>query len=498
MASGETPQSTFLKVKSNESNRTDSASRGKSPGSSQPEWSRSSEPSGYTDSLGSGHQGKRPRRSTSSSSLSRPGTPQRRLQFYSSTGSETEYTGSGVFSMSAAFPPCVVTNRRAAVKETQLVNESDGLRLQLEWAWGLERNSLQLDSEDNKLQLRADWKYLFDEEEWMLIPASADISRLIKATEELEDEMKQYEKLLGLSETTSASQDLINDPLETVKESLSVVPEHPGKVVGGTWTKPTWLDIKRMNIEDLFRSQSQFEYHFLPMLTMKEPICRSITADSDEHKEFTFPFEELGTLQSRVKPQFVAYDTGMKLLRMPSRDIQNIVKKVFPQNQLYPNVNTLESLQRIYSAWTRWQVPSDFIKPQIHDADKNECQAAIRLFPSVCGDQASLDSSNGSSIEQDWDEAAWRRGMARWVKNSAEAADREGGWESNLVNDDQLGNYRKHRTRIVPSEEYWRLLRRKYPGLPGMKKHKMIDTSLFTSTDWAMYEGACYLLRKCQ
>ncbi|KAL4062091.1 hypothetical protein V8B97DRAFT_1982306 [Scleroderma yunnanense] len=226
---------------------------------------------------------------------------------------------------------CLLTGRKVAIETSHTLARATYHVTQLEWAWGMKKGTLYINTRYN-LFLRADWHTLFDKDMWMLIPAADDLDQLDLATARLEEEMRKYRR--------KVLQGATSDP-----QGESMPP-----------AKPSFQDVKRREFGNLF-NKKEYEYHFVPMPNMEEPICRYSGPNLDKHNEFKFPYNTLGTLKSHIKPHFMAYNAGMKLR---SQNSLTVASQIFPQHQVYPDRSTLVTVQLLYFKWTAIVVPEDF------------------------------------------------------------------------------------------------------------------------------------------
>ncbi|KAL4065692.1 hypothetical protein V8B97DRAFT_1121596 [Scleroderma yunnanense] len=229
----------------------------------------------------------------------------------------------------------LLTGRKAAIETSHTLARATHDVTQLEWAWGMKKGTFYIHTRYSLLFLRADWHTLFDKNMWMLIPNKNDLKVLENATARLEKETEQY--TMALEEATSGLQGESNPS-----------------------AKPSFEDVKRPEFGNLF-NKNEYEYHFVPMPNMEEAICRYGGPNFDKHKEFKFPYHTLGTLKSHIKPHFVVYNAGKKLMFQGTKAFQN---QIFPQNQVYPDRSTLITVQFLYLKWIAIVVPEDFVDHQ--------------------------------------------------------------------------------------------------------------------------------------
>ncbi|KAG6370803.1 hypothetical protein JVT61DRAFT_11011 [Boletus reticuloceps] len=201
---------------------------------------------------------------------------------------------------------CLITNRPKPVELCHLVpRATDHETLtKMEYVWEEGYQQLNVDSKHNLLHLRADWHYLFNTSEWVLVPEA-----------------------------------------EIVKELSKIYLEE----------KCTTRDLAKLFVKKSYR------YYVLPSPTLNEPICRFPDVNEDNHKTLFPPFANLGVLESHIHPQFVIFNTGQKLRDLSVDDYIDMISFL---EQMVPHEgdasDMLNDTVRLYSAWTKANIPADY------------------------------------------------------------------------------------------------------------------------------------------
>ncbi|KAF8120301.1 hypothetical protein EV363DRAFT_1373016 [Boletus edulis] len=405
-------------------------------------------------------------------------TPESRKKSGSSTGSKQKKSARAADPNSGQ---CLLTNRPEAVETCHLVagaTTSDDV-MQFEYAWGWRHGHFHLDTRHNLFFLRADWHHLFDQGSWTLIP---DLSVL--------------EKL------------------------------HQVTVAGAP------KDRSQINLNKTFRRR-HFKYHLLPMPELKAPICRFENPNNPrEHSTHHYPFTTLGPLVSHVKPQYVVVNTARKLGKTPLSQLpqlQSLLQQVSSHRKKDTAVARLQLILDLYERWTTLAIPDDFTRPAggngSGDADhppSNQASSAASDADQSDDDRESNDSgelstpskskqeqqhhddvestSSTQSLEDaimednDWnpsEETVWLEEICDWAENCRHAATSRGGWESGVLNDDQVATYAREPPHSAPLPESWHEWQPRWDRCEGQRPP--FNTAKFSSNDWAVYEEHTYL-----
>ncbi|KAF8434133.1 hypothetical protein L210DRAFT_2670700 [Boletus edulis BED1] len=201
---------------------------------------------------------------------------------------------------------CLITNRPKPVELCHLVSRATDHETltKLEYVWEEGYQQLNVNSKRNLLHLRADWHYLFDTSEWMLVPEAEIVKELSKIY--LEEEC-------------------------------------------------TTRDLAKLFVKKSYR------YYFLPTPRLEEPICRFPDVNQSQHQTHFPPFANLGLLESHTHPQFVIFNTGQKLRNLSAGDSFPMVSFL---HQMVPRkgdaANMLNDILRLYIAWTEANIPADY------------------------------------------------------------------------------------------------------------------------------------------
>ncbi|KAF9233454.1 hypothetical protein BU15DRAFT_80114 [Melanogaster broomeanus] len=315
---------------------------------------------------------------------------------------------------------------------------------------GLRYNSLNLDSRFNTFFLRSDWHTLFDRGLWLLIP-------------QLED-------------------------LETLRNRT---------------TKKNLKDRHNVNIDRAWGEETMFEYHVLCMLDLKEPIHRFDGPEKDAgYTVHSLPFPNLGPLTSHVRPHFVVANTAPKLGRAGTNFAQFAqLVETLVQVSLETRESALKKfglITQLYSEWAQLGIPTGFTGSGDGNRPDDASQPPSERAPSADGEGDVPDIQSQSSDTQDsvvyddeWgssEEAAWIEEIRDWAERCREATSSEGGWEPDAFNDDKMAAYAKEPSRPAPPPESWHKWRPRWEPRIG-NQPQFFNTAMFSSNDWAIYEG---------
>ena len=280
-----------------------------------------------------------------------------------------------------------------------------------------------------------------------------------------------------------------------------------------------------MGLVQIYRTQT-FEYFLCP-INRTPDICRY---DNGHHKTLKFPHENIGLLKSHVKPHFVVCNSAKKLPKEGEEAYTNLatwwreILSEFRTEKPYDHIKMIEHLGRSWS----WPAPGEFATHPRKDekkepgadesrrktrsmssfsrdnpddgGDDDESESASpasggehgRQVPLMCTDSSS--NSDDSIILDDTysDDTLWVEEIAKWASKGAEDAKTDGGWETMVVNDEQVLQYDKEPVRDPPPVGAWHGWR---PSWKGKRKRPSVDTSVFSSNDWAAYRRNVYLTR---
>ena len=267
-----------------------------------------------------------------------------------------------------------------------------------------------------------------------------------------------------------------------------------------------------------------FEYFLCPIKQTPD-ICRY---DNGSHKTLPFPHAKIGLLRSHVKPHFVVCNSAKKLPGEGKEAYRNLVTWLQEILSRYPTEKPYDHIRRIRILYNTWLLPppdefaerprkdekkepgadgsrrttrsmSGFSRDNPDDrGDGNESESASpasggergRQVPLMCTDSSS--NSDDSIILDDIysDDTLWVEEIAKWASKGAEDAKTDGGWETMVVNDEQVLQYDKEPVRDPPPVGTWHGWR---PSWKGKRKRPSVDTSVFSSNDWAAYQRNVYL-----
>ncbi|KIJ23681.1 hypothetical protein M422DRAFT_39494 [Sphaerobolus stellatus SS14] len=399
---------------------------------------------------------------------------------------------------------CLLSLQSAPVQACRLVpRRLRGSKLKsLEWWWGLPYNTLNVDTRYNivfracflftyhiSLQtlraVRPDLHILLDSDYWMLVPDPATIDMIY---------------------------DLMLEQLKKRRQRRLIYPT------------------------------TVFTYRLVPLLPMKEVTITRITPTAlnpqdplpqfDDHR---YPFANLGPLLSHARPHFALYNAGAKIPPLYSPNIVDI----FRQCMQIPTTNAagsyISKIKGLYRLWTS-NAPPDFRRarngPGLGGGAASSAGSGAGSGPSNPGrmtrSSTSFDAAsshgnaipfnsqanpggrqvaalhdintpglgahtmdeNHDAIESDneddlaHDIAASKKFVSAWWEQTAEAVAFNGGWDTDLCNDHQLGSYVEEHSRS-PGEEWHPTWMRR--GLPDYHKPPP-DTTKFSSNDWSLMD----------
>ncbi|KAG8220319.1 hypothetical protein J3R82DRAFT_3523 [Butyriboletus roseoflavus] len=402
-------------------------------------------------------------------------TPESRKKTGSSTGSKQKQ------SARAADPNkgrCLLTNLAEAVQTCHLVAGATTSKaiMQFEYAWGRRRGSLHLDTRHNLFFLRADWHRLFDRGCWMLIPDLSVLQKLYRVT----------------------------------------VDEAP-------------KDRSQINLNKTF-TRRRFKYHLLPIPGLEGPICQFKNPNNlREHSTHYYPFATLGPLVSHIKPQYVVVNAAQKLSHILLSQLPqlHLLLQQVSHTEKSAAAATIQLILDLYYHWTSLAIPDDYatgdngLGDEDHpssnqapsaasdeeqsDGDKETDDSGESLTPSKSKQErqyhddaestSSVPSLEDTVLENDdcnpSEETAWVEEICDWADNCHHAAASKGGWESGVLNDDQVAAYAREPPHSVPLPESWHRWQPRWDRCEG--QCPPFNTKKFSSNDWAIYEEHTYL-----
>ena len=332
--------------------------------------------------------------------------------------------------------------------------------------------------------VRPDWHRLFDSNAWMLVPRR---STLVK---------------------------LMTHRLET----------HKRIKVNSVCIHNLYFQQRFHGLVQIYRTQT-FEYFLCPIKRTPD-ICRY---HDGHHKTFPFPHERIGLLRSHVKPHFVVCNSAKKLPEENEayRTLVTLWREFLSGSSTEKPYDHIEMIKFLGEAWSspapgefathprkdekkepgadgsrrKTRSMSSFSRDNPDDGgDDDESDSASpasggehgRQVPLMCTDSSS--NSDDSIILDDTcsDDTLWVEEIAKWASKGAEDAKTDGGWETMVVNDEQVLQYDKEPVRDPPPVGAWHGWR---PSWKGKRKRPSVDTSVFSSNDWAAYRRNVYLTR---
>ncbi|KIJ59998.1 hypothetical protein HYDPIDRAFT_190299 [Hydnomerulius pinastri MD-312] len=327
--------------------------------------------------------------------------------------------------------------------------------------------------------VRTNWHHLFNKGSWMLIPELSVLEKLRQAT-------------------------------------IDEAPE----------------DRSKINLNKTF-TRRHFKYHVLPMPGLKGPICRfEDPYNPKDHSTHHYPFATLGPLISHIKPQYVVVNAAQKLGQIPLAQLsklQLLLQQVSSHRKRDAAAARLQLILDLYEHWTTLVIPDDFARPpggngsgdadhppseqgssaaseaDQSDDDRESNDSGELSTPSKSKQErqyhddvesiSSVQSLEDTIIEDDdWnpsEETAWMEEICGWAENCCNATSSKGGWESGVLNDDQVAAYAKESPRSAPLPESWDKWRPRWERREG--QCPPFNTEKFSSNDWAVYEEHTYL-----
>ncbi|ETW86538.1 hypothetical protein HETIRDRAFT_166047 [Heterobasidion irregulare TC 32-1] len=205
-------------------------------------------------------------------------------------------------SSEASVEPCYLLNQR-------LWSHGD-LLTRLEWAWGMEYNSLDPTSESNKIYLRRDWLKSFDSERWLLLPTPE------------------------MAKKVSAHQDSFMRNLATQSSLPSIEMIYDGAET---------FEYRMLSLEDVeLRSFNRIDRH--DSTSGRSLPSKRTAADQQSTRHYP-PFYTLPPLISRAKPHFVICDAAAKLYQRWTTG-PDFAAKLRPHIRLGLHVTSLQDLLR--------------------------------------------------------------------------------------------------------------------------------------------------------
>ena len=254
----------------------------------------------------------------------------------------------------------------------------------------------------------------------------------------------------------------------------------------------------------MYDGAETFEYHLMPLSPDVPPISRrdkagnvlEVKCDEDAGAViYSYPFDTLPPILSRVKPHFVAYDAGRKLgLRLPKwSTITSLMARTYGVSRDKADFANTVVLQT-YCTWNRPAHPANFMTsprrndlrphsglitpgqpssashrashPQkrfrtIGDVDSVLPQptvvryATCLLRVSPCGSDVLIVGDSGWDIEVDAEYQKKRlhhmiKVVKRWVRDCKREAKSSGGWAC-VTDDEQVRDYRREPARRMLS-----------------------------------------------
>ncbi|KAF9240197.1 hypothetical protein BU15DRAFT_74115 [Melanogaster broomeanus] len=370
-------------------------------------------------------------------------TPKKRKRFGSSIASSQKQL---VRNVDPNHGRCLVTNRGAPIEFCHLLpRATSGVILsKLERAWGIGYHKLNVDTRYNLMCLTADWHTLFDRSEWVLVP------RL--------DVLQQLAKIYLIDEE--------------------------------------------------FRGINEFRYDLVSTSTATQPICRFPDPENTQHETHVSPYDTLGTLTSHIHPHFVI--CNIQKLRQDELDritvhlndgrilLTSVLYKVWKREEPGPSRPSghsdppAQEGQGDFSPAAGDRPPGAGPSARSPSSDRSHGEASqgqMRAAEHIEGSDYSADSA---AVEHGWDnseDATWIKGIYHWRKEGQAAS--EGGWDPIVVNDGQLATYVEECARTPPPPEAWCEWQPKVLSEDG----KSIDTSKFSSNDWAFWRDDAFLPR---
>ncbi|KAF9232395.1 hypothetical protein BU15DRAFT_81308 [Melanogaster broomeanus] len=319
---------------------------------------------------------------------------------------------------------CLLTRRGEPVVETcHLVAGSTKRHTitQLEYAWGLRYNSLNLDSRFNMFFLRSDWHTLFE-------------PRAVAAIRS-----------------------------RRIWKPFAFVPL-PNKNAKGR---------RNVNLDGGWGESTTFQYHVLCTPDLKEPIHRFDGPEKDAgYTVHSLSFPNLGPLTSHVRPHFVVANSALKLTRLALAQLLGQLAETLAQISHETPQSARNRLDMIIVFTMPADLPRSVRPVQMVKETSLTTAATAQDAESENGDSAevstlskkpnhgrrnTMDSQSQSSDteesvmhDDEWssaEETAWIEEICDWTEKCREATSSEGGWAPDAVNDEQMAAYAKEPSR---------------------------------------------------
>ncbi|ETW86523.1 hypothetical protein HETIRDRAFT_305490, partial [Heterobasidion irregulare TC 32-1] len=349
---------------------------------------------------------------------------------------------------------CLITNKdasEASIEPCYLLNQrlwrNGEFLTRLEWWWGMKYDSLELDTEANKLYLDSEWLRSFDSDRWLLLPPPEMVNNIW-------DHCRKFFK---------APSDFVMPPIETVYEGAEI------------------FEYRLLPLDPRLRSFDRFNgpKSSIPITT---PTSATEQRTSIHH---SFPYETLPTLVSRAKPHFVICDSAPKLFHHiisgPSR-LSSDVQSLWPISE--PEASCmLRNVHYVYCAWLERRPPPHFASsprtvlrvpstcrklPKTRHLPPPTCtgpcsNSRFAWIPSLCSwcrgdfrprDTPGSDSDESISPSEAASEyRAYHRNLTQhlgtWQACCSQQMKKRGRWTSRVDNDEQLRSYAEERPRKI-------------------------------------------------
>jgi len=277
---------------------------------------------------------------------------------------------------------------------------------------------------------------------------------------------------------------------------------------------------------DHFYTTKVFKYHIVPLRPMHDIQITRIVKDtegdlsSSQFISHSYPYTTVGTLESHVYPHYVLFNAGEKvsklMLKLDYSIFRDWIEIIFVRCLGVESESFAETLAEGYAVevramYTRWSRSprlslSDYIHrsyaptissgtwPNGNGGSNHKIQSLNR---SLEGSSRYISGIDGAKVPEcyddidsdDEDQQAYdftksKKVVLKWWEETTEAVAQQGGWDSNLVNDEQIGPYIDERPRCPPLEPWstWR------PTWPRVYIDMPPDTRKFSSNDWAYKE----------
>ncbi|ETW80160.1 hypothetical protein HETIRDRAFT_386615 [Heterobasidion irregulare TC 32-1] len=357
-----------------------------------------------------------------------------------------------------SFTKCFITGDsvpESTIRQYYMLHDRQGidhyLLSHLEWSWGMRSNSIQLDTVENTVYLREDWRKLFESGDCTLMPS-----------------MKIMEQL---------------------------------------WKR--WVDVAldmdsvSSSIEDLYEGEDTFEYRVIPL---HKDASYADNPAGDVYS--TYPFYTLPPIVSKLKPHFVACHAGPLLLSLTNLNYNLVVESIARTYRVPPEQGkfAISAISQSYEAWTESTLPAGFVSSTrdpcptrclepdsatcsdflaltngssrkrrrgphddliLDDLYSSEVHVGIRSCPSLTA--ARFDTSTSSDSSRDARHIFSSRAgiedpssdidpmsegeidlfIRNWVARCISDVKKSGGWASCVSNDGQVEKYRRVRRRLT-------------------------------------------------